>query len=165
MLWIDKHKLSNLKSKFLYYPIAAQDIVEPVQTFREILDEFWFVDTGYFSGDSPAADEVASLKFPGLRYLQTELVGPVHANISDNRDDRPRNLEPGIRKDFYEFQGRTICVNRRRGYGYNGLFGPTTLPIDLKRLGVFFYRGDSYDGGSCQAWMSNRPVLMLTGEP
>lgn len=49
----------------------------------------------------------------------------------------------------------------RRGYDYTSLFGPSSLEIAESRLGIFFLRGTSSEGGSNQLWNHSRPVQML----
>jgi len=160
MYSINKKYLKPLQGSSLYYPCAGSDIEAPVLTFSPYITDFWFVDINYLNLD------LGHINFPEFKYLKTEFEGPIKTEFkTDERVDgrARRDLDPGIRTDYYEFNGRTIKVNRRRGFGCLGLFGPTELPINMKKLGVFFYRGDSFEGGTRKRWMSTGPSYLFPG--
>jgi hypothetical protein len=159
--------LASLKSKFLYYPCSGNDIIEPVKTFMDVVSTFWFVDKFYFRGDNSSIQLIRPINILGMKYLRSEFTRSDLENMDSKRingDDTYDFLEPGYRTDIYEYKSRIIKINIRRGFGYNSFFGPTTLPINRNNLGVFFYRGDSFEGGSRQTWMSSQPVRMLKGQ-
>jgi len=159
--------LTSLEKYFLYYPCSGNDIISPVKTFLDVVSTFWFVDKFYFRGDNNSIQLIRPIIIHGMKYLRSEFTGSDFVNMDSkniNDDDTYDYLEPGYRTDIYEYKSRIIKIHIRRGFGYNSLFGPTTLPINCNNLGIFFYRGDSFEGGSNQTWMSTQPVRMLRGQ-
>jgi hypothetical protein len=159
--------LTSIEKKFLFYPCSGNDITIPVKTFMDFVSTFWFVDKYYYRGDYNLIQLIRPIIIHGMKHLRSEFSGSDLVNMDSkkiNADSTYDYLEPGYRTDIYEYKSRIIKINIRRGFGYNSLFGPTTLPINRNNLGVFFYRGDSFEGGSRQTWMSSQPVRMLRGQ-
>ena len=65
-------------------------------------------------------------------------------------DSKYGNIPPYIRTETYYHlpSGETIRVHRHRRRG------PSALCTEIDKLGVFYYRGDSSEGGSGTHWLS-----------
>lgn len=162
----DERHLEPLLNTSLYYPCAGNDLEKPVRAFNSVICDFWFVDINYFRETNPADTAKEPIHLPQFKHIDKQILGPPVSSWEervDNSGNRYRYLEPCTRTDIYEHNERIIKINRRRGDGYLSLFGPTTLPISLENLGIFFYRGDSFEGGTRKWWMSTKPTLIYRG--
>jgi hypothetical protein len=153
--FIEQEVLENLKDSTLFYPCSGSDIIVPIRLFSPYVNEFWFVDRGYFTpghqdtrsfGMDVAADE----REPFLKdeadyeFITKSIVGPPSST-------KRRNIEPCILTEHYRHipTNRTIKIHLRRGYGFSAFRN------EISSLGVFFYRGDSpSEGGSGNLWMA-----------
>jgi hypothetical protein len=116
------------------------------------VDEFWFVDTGYFGRQSP--DRTPSLlRGAEWRLLEAVTLLPDLPESAWNTDWATGCQPLYIRRETYRNYptGVTITVNRHRRRG------PSALRKEITSLDVFFYRGDSDDGGSGTNWLSAAP--------
>jgi len=151
--------LEHLQDTQLYYPHSANDLFTPIKLFAPFITEFWFVDLGYFRSDEPADKVKPVLKDQqDFLLLNINVEGPPSAEIEhryDQSKDPPKRydyIEPCVCSERYRHvkTGRSILINRRRGYSVSG------FRKVVANLGVFFYRGDSFDG-------SNIPWLTVHG--
>lgn len=165
---ISRDALESLGSRTLYYPCAGEDVATPLTMFAPYVNQFWFVDIDYFNRHHPADQVPKLVSHPDWKLEDVHIQGPVSACMESRKDHstgRSYNwLEPCTRTEVYSFQGETIHIHRRRGFGYQSLFGPSTLPTDIGKLGVFFYRRDSFEGGTRQTWMSPRKCCVGGGK-
>ena len=135
----------------------------PISLFLDIINEFWFVDLSYFRTYKRPSIYGGNL---GLEFVSSKFVGLKFAQIEYSTNSRSYDyLEPGYKEDIYSFGKRKIRIIFRRGYDYTSLFGPSNLETAHDRLGIFFFRGTSSEGGSNHPWMSDKEVQMLHGEP
>ena len=160
--------LENLKDKILYYPFSGLDYEVPVRIFADFISEFWFVDTNYFSG-SASINSQPSFKgtLEGFTFIKETFVGSKIAQIifPDRMAGKNfKQLATGYLEQLFLYKEKIIKILFRRGFDYTSLFGPSELETAEKRLGIFFFRGTSTEGGSDHPWISNREVRMLYGE-
>ena len=147
-----------LGSRVLYYPMAGNDTHVALSLFAPFINEFWFVDIEYFK-NVPADLTEPLVNETGWNLLDVNIQG----SSTYKRERRVAHnypytwIEPCTRTERYMFGGEIVTIHRRRGFAYQSLFGPSTVPTNIPDLGIFFYRGDSRgDGGSNQMWMSNK---------
>ena len=147
--------LAAVEDLALYYPCSGNDLDDPLRLFSPFVTDFWFVDRGYFTpghqdtkayGFDRPADEVEPIlgKNADYQLLRADIEGMPHWNLHN------RDIEPCILTETYRHlpSGKTIKVRRRRGYGFSAFRN------DIRRIGVFFYRGDSPgEGGSGNLWL------------
>ena len=148
----------SLDSKVLYYPMAGEDTHVPLSLFAPFINEFWFVDICYFT-QTPADRAEPVVNDARWHLLDVTIQGsPVFKRERRGLQSYPYTwIEPCTRTERYMFAGEIVTIHRRRGFAYQSLFGPSTVPTNIPDLGIFFYRGDSRgDGGSNQMWMSNK---------
>jgi len=155
---IDEKELEHVKNKALFYPCSGNDLLTPINIFSPFITDFWFIDRGYFSpnhqdtrrygGDRPADEQTAVLAHD-RRYRLIDVA-------IDGQPSWPRtnpHIAPCVLTEAYLHRdtARVIRVHRRRGYGFSAFRNDHRIP---KKLGVFFYRGDSCgEGGSGNLWL------------
>lgn len=157
--FIKQEVLENLQDSTLFYPCSGNDIIEPIRLFSPYVNEFWFVDKGYFTPGhqdtkSYGMDVPADKRKPFLRneadyeFISKSIEGPPTFKVAAyTRGD----IEPCILTEHYRHtpSNRTIQIHLRRGYGFSA------FRKEISSLGVFFYRGDSEgEGGSGNLWMA-----------
>lgn len=145
------------KTGVLFYPCSGNDLIAPVNMFSEHLTDLWFIDRGYFT---PGHQDT---KVFGLD-LDAHLVKPVLQNLSNYELTRKsiaglpsfeqsnNNIEPCVKSETYLHKNtnKEFKLHLRRGYGVSALNN------DIKRISVFFYRGDSDgEGGSGTQWLNS----------
>lgn len=154
--------LSMLADRILYYPFALRDWKEPLELFREHIAEFWFVDCDYrFSLDG---GRMRGANFPGMVLIEQSFSGELRKIEQVRRTERShpyRYFEPGYARYRYLYRGREISIIFRRGFDYTSLYGPSTLETAEARLGIFFFRGTSSEGGSDHPWIDSQTKRML----
>lgn len=152
--------LSRLKNASLIYPCSGDDALPAVQLFAATVADFHFVDWAYFrpghqdsrySGlDQAASRQPALLRDQtDFELLQVEIDGPVTAPSSG------REFAPCVLTEHYRHvpSGNEFRVHRHRDLGEN------VFDLGIKRLGVFFYRGDSTgEGGSGVDWLAGKRI-------
>ena len=163
-----KEKLTNISSisfnklGALFYPCSGNDLTMPLEMFSGHLSDLWFVDRGYFTPghqDTSSyqldldANEV-NLKLDSHQYesLLKVIIGP----SSSERGNR--HIEPCVMTQTYKNiqQNNVFNVHLRRGYGVSA------LERDIRRISVFFYRGDSEGGGgSGTQWLNSRHFSLV----
>lgn len=154
----DKSIFEAIRGTTLFYPCSGMDIHRPIRLFSHYIDDFWFVDRGYFSPgyqdtsgygcDAPADEQIPLLRNKrNYRFIEKDIRGPVAWDWHDPE------IEPCVLGERYEHlpTNRKITIHRRRGYGYSAF----RTEKDISPLGVFFYRGDSMgEGGSGNQWLA-----------
>jgi hypothetical protein len=45
----DESVFESVRGKTLFYPCSGMDLMSPIALFSNYIDDFWFVDRGYFS--------------------------------------------------------------------------------------------------------------------
>jgi hypothetical protein len=160
LIFIDQNALADLHGKCLFYPCSGADLLTPLRLFSPFVQDFWFVDRGYFSTghqdtrhcglDRPAKNHTPVLdNDPDYKLLQVSINGP------DNLSPGVGDIEPCIRREVYEHLPTMyqVSVRKRRGYGFS------CFRKDIQSLGVFFYRGDSHgEGGSGNHWLKKEHI-------
>lgn len=146
----DADVVGHIKDSTLFYPCAGADFGLPFKVFAPICKEFWFVDTGYFARTSPDDEPPAFGSLGGYRLLESRTHYPDLDESDWNKDRKYGCKKPPIRTETYqEVQtGRIVVVHRHRRRG------PSALRKQVDRIGVFFYRGDSDEGGSATQWLT-----------
>lgn len=157
---LGSNALGAVEGTALFYPCSGNDLEVPIRLFSPLVTEFWFVDQGYFTpghqdtkryGFDRPANEVEPLLGDDADYklLRKDIDGVPYWSLHD------RDIEPCILTETYEHlqSGKTVTVNRRRGYGFSAFRN------DIRKIGVFFYRGDSQgEGGSGNLWLDPKHV-------
>ena len=158
--------LEKIKDKILYYPFSGSDWFVPIKLFRGLISEFWFVDSNYSFGENET-DQYNMNSFPDMTFLEESFMGErVRKDVEILYTDKVkpyRYLEPGFFSKKYRYQNREITIVFRRGYDYTSLFGPSSLEIAEERIGIFFLRGTSSEGGSNHPWNHSLPIKILRG--
>jgi len=158
--------LEKIRDKILYYPFSGSDWVVPIKLFRNIISEFWFVDSEYSFGENEIGQYNLN-KIPDMRLLKESFEGERIKKEVEKRFTIEgmsyKYLEPGLMRQKYIYQNREIFIIFRRGYDYTSLFGPSTLETAESRIGVFFLRGTSWEGGSNHPWNHSMPIKILRG--
>ena len=163
----DKSVFKSVRGKTLFYPCSGMDLMSPIALFSDYIDDFWFVDRGYFSPghqdirfSEEKYDRAADRQPPVLDgideyvFLGKDIRGPVSWKWMDP------NIEPCLVTEKYLHRptGRQITVRRRRGYGYSAF----RTEKGISPLGVFFYRGDSMgEGGSGNMWFKSENLAAI----
>lgn len=157
---LGKDVLSEINDTVLFYPSSGNDLITPVKIFSPFVTEFWFVDKGYFvpgnqdtriHGLDAPADKQAPLLGSDKDYklVDTQISGAASCPGYDT------DIEPCILTEIYlhHLSGKHITIHRRRGYGFSALH------TEIRKLGVFFYRGDRLgEGGSGNLWLESGHV-------
>ena len=143
--------LHELPDKILYYPFSGRDIHQPIQLFRDYICEFWFVDICY-----PNC-------LPGRRYYTRDLqdmifigedvIGPpdkCNKHTQNENNHSSFYIKPIILIHKYIYKNREIKIIFRRDIDYTALFGHSPFTASKNRIGIFFFRGTSNEGGSDQ---------------
>lgn len=151
------HDLDFNKSGVLFYPCSGNDLITPVNMFSEHLSDLWLTDRGYFTPghqDTKAFGldlDAHSVKpvlqsFSNYELIRKSVIGLPSFEQSDN------NIEPCVKTETYlhKTTNKEFKLHLRRGYGVSALNN------DIKRISVFFYRGDSDgEGGSGTQWLNS----------
>ena len=149
----------------LFYPCSGMDLFTPVEIFSSHIDDFWFVDRGYFAPghpdtrgsryDAPADEQPPVLKGKSdYEFIEKTIEGPPSWDWNNSY------IEPCLVTEKYLHRPteRHITVRRRRGYGYSAFRNEK----DISPLGVFFYRGDSMgEGGSGNIWFTEEHLTEI----
>jgi hypothetical protein len=160
LAFIETQALEKLQGSRLFYPCSGADLITPIRLFSPYIQDFWFVDRGYFRSshqdtreyglDRPADQHAPLLqRVSDYRLIDVRIEGPHDQSGYDT------DIKPCVRTEVYEHlpSGRLITVNMRRGYGYSA------FRDDIGSLGVFFYRGDSQgEGGSGKHWLKKEHI-------
>lgn len=144
--------LKPLQHLPLFYPCSGNDLAAPIKTFAPYIKEFWFADVNYFRYGN--YKDVRPVLAASKTYELTNVTFP-SAKIEeiDWKDDRHyEKCPPVIRRETYlhRVTGEPITVNRHKRTG------PSALRTEISALGVFYYRGDSDEGGSATHWLTIR---------
>lgn len=152
---IEREPLLRLSEYPLFYPCSGEDWLPSIQLFSPYISEFWFADRSYFSSRQPMslARPVIGEDYPDYRLIDVQFDGLDGADWELRQIDKQNTVlwcEPGIRTEVYEHvaSGRKITVHRRRGSA------PWALRKVVDQMGIFYYRGDSFEGGSALDWFS-----------
>lgn len=153
--FLDPGAMEAIRGGTLFYPASGQDLAGPLAAFLSHIDDFWFVDRGYFVHRGADRGHPVSLRQAGFRFEGCEIEGPPLSVEERRVDERGRPypyIQPCTRTDRYREvdSGRMVRIRRRRGFGQRSI---ELVP----RIHVFFHRGDSPgEGGSGLAWWSRR---------
>ena len=156
-LILDREILERINNSKLFYLCSGDDLKIPIKLFSPYVTDFWFVDRGYFSrghsdtkdyGYDVPADKQRSVLYANRQYklLNTEINGP------PNWDHGDVEIIPCTLSETYRHiqSNREVTIHRRRGYGFSAFRDEK----EIDKLGVFFYRGDSFgEGGSGNLWL------------
>jgi hypothetical protein len=160
LVFIEKQALEKLQGSRLFYPCSGADVLTPIRLFAPYIQDFWFVDRGYFrSGHQDTReygfDRPANRHSPLLerdadyRLLDVRIKGlPDQSRYDDD-------IDPCVRTEEYKHlpSDRVITINTRRGYGFSAFRN------EISSIGVFFYRGDSPgEGGSGNHWLKKEHI-------
>lgn len=142
--------LAALPSRTLFYPCSCEDIVEPVLMFAPYINQFWFVDVGYFNQPPMYTRPIFDQSSPFI--LKEKSVSYPDLPEEDWMTDRKyRGIAPVILTEVYlhlpSQELVTIHRHRRRG--------PSALRKEVNKISIFFYRGDSDEGGSGTFWLTS----------
>lgn len=141
----------NLQGTCLFYPCSGNDLVAPITLFAPAIKSFWFADVGYFPKQGSATTAKPSLDASnGFELLSAHVRDKLIPESDWIKDPKYRGVEPCTRTEIYTHlnSGEEINVHRTRRRG------PTALRTLAEPLGVFFYRGDSDEGGSGTLWLT-----------
>ena len=147
------NRLQEVRHLPLFYPCSGRDLIEPITTFAPHIREFWFVDIGYFERES--AEKTRPVLNASSDYHLLD-VAFRFASIPESewRDDPKYSVcPPVIRTETYRHipSGETVTIHRHRRTG------PAALRTEIDKMSVFYYRGDSDDGGgSSTHWLTIR---------
>jgi len=158
----DHANLQKIKDKILYYPFAGRDFRDPIQFFRDYVSEFWFVDVCYQF--RPADRRQLLLREEDMKLVFEEVHGPLNRRHEYIRKDNNYSyicVEPAYFIQKYLYKNREIKIIFRRDTDYTALFGPSPFEIAKNRLGIFFFRGTSSEGGSDHSWVNSRKQRIL----
>lgn len=162
MFLSDHANLNPIKDKILYYPMSGNDIRVPIRLFRDFIREFWFVDIDYQF--SPSDRKRYVLQEQDMKLVDEEVHGPLNKRYKYIRNENDVSfiyVEPAYLIQKYKYKNREIKIIFRRDIDYTGLFGPSPFEIAVNRLGIFFFRGTSNEGGSDHSWVSSRTQRVL----
>ena len=141
----------QLQGTCLFYPGSARDILDPVMLFAPAIRSFWFADISYFAQQDEAASAEPALKVAdGFEFLSAHVQTKLIPEVDWIKDPKYRGVEPCIRSEAYKHlaSGAEIFIHRTRRRG------PSALRSLIEPLGVFFFRGDSDEGGSGTLWLT-----------
>lgn len=145
----------------LFYPCSGNDLTAPIKTFFPYIKEFWFVDVGYFPDGN--YENVAPVLNVTYGYELMTVVSRL-ASIEESEwknDSRYQKCPPLVRTESYRHTatGEIFTVHRHRRTG------PSALRTEVGALGIFYYRGDSTEGGRKTHWLTiqkwNHPPSQL----
>lgn len=147
----DPSILESLACRKLFYPCSGSDWIHPILLFAPQIRDFWFVDVNYFSRCSPEQTPPLLCESPAYQHLDSIVTMPDLPPEDWQQDNKYRGMPPYILTETYLHRrsGEIITIHRHRRRG------PSALRKEIDRLGIFFYRGDSNDGGgSGTVWLS-----------
>jgi hypothetical protein len=158
---IPKSALEHIEGSSLFYPCSGKDTLGALKLFSPYITDFWYTDIYYFGmcrGDrTPTPGDSRQYKF-----ISREIKGPERAEMTTKYDEVKkeyyRDIEPCVVTEKYLHipSGRIITFNLKRG------FGEYTLRNFDKKLGVFYYRGDSGgEGGSGITWLDSKRIKLI----
>lgn len=152
---VESESISQLSGYSLFYPCSGNDLMPAIELFGSYINEFWFADRAYFPLDQPMslASPVIAADHPDYRLIDVQLSGPDGADWELRQIDKRNRVlwcEPGIRTEIYEVVpfNKQIVIHRRRGSA------PWALRKVIQEMGIFYYRGDGFEGGSALDWFS-----------
>jgi len=76
LYFIDDGVLENLTDSALFYPCSGNDLLTPIELFSPYVNDFWFVDKGYFSSGNQ-----------DTRYFGLDLPASQHEPLLENDSD------------------------------------------------------------------------------
>ena len=136
------------KRKSLFYPSCGDDLVVPLECFKDEVECFWFVDINNRRNNPLSSPHgFSALRRVSARVLQGTTI----------RDKSEYTVKVTTYTCIRETDGRTLEINICEGRGYDAF---RSIFDDLgEKLAVFFYRGDSPgESGSGFFWLE-RPRL------
>lgn len=147
---IDDRALGAVAGSPLFYPSSGRDVTMPTKIFGTTCQDLHFADIGYFSdqasrwgGQDPTTEIDAQLRGTTERLVNI----PPSDWVSD---PKYAGIQPRIRSQNFVDNASganfRIHLHRRRG--------PTAMRKELDKIGVFFYRRDSDEGGSGTKWLT-----------
>ena len=151
--------LGKIEDKILFYPFSGRDYHDPIALFRDYVSEFWFVDISY-NLSSDGCRGIYQDRFRDMKLLDQELVGPQDITQTEIISS-VQSIVPGYLKQKYIYMDKIITVIFRRDVDYHTLFGPSQYEIARDRLGIFFFRGTSDEGGSDHCWVYSKKQNIL----
>jgi hypothetical protein len=152
-----KEKVADLSSRVLFYPCSGGDLIQPIRLFAPRITTFWFVDIGYFQRTPPEMTPNVFQKNRDFIFIEREIKT---ANLPTEEwidDPKYRGTPPYILTEKYIHHPSETLITIHRHMRR----GPSALRKEIDRLGVFFYRGDSSEGGSGTLWLAGRRTSML----
>jgi hypothetical protein len=150
---LPSHLLRRLAGASLFYPCSGDDLAFPLQIFHPYFSDFWFVDVGYFTSAGSADQGKNVLNNRDYSFLIKEVTiqdDPLPPGECED-DDKYRGVLPRLRTETYRHttSGRHLRIHRYRRRA------PSVLRLLKDSIGVFFYRGDSDDGGGSKTlWLT-----------
>lgn len=145
--------LERIEHLPLFYPCSGKDLKAPIETFALYIKEFWFVDKYYFEDREPEKERPALALEDGYKLLNVAF-----RKIDDSVWEGRKNVYEAhyevcprvVRTETYQHltSGSIITVHRHRRTG------PSALRTEIDQLGIFYYRGDSGEGGSGTEWLT-----------
>ncbi len=148
----DAAALRPIAGTTLFYPCSGDDLSLPLTVFSPYCDDFWFVDIGYFHEHPPRRPKPILSVEEGYELLNASMQLAALPEEEWSDDPKYQGRAPEILTETYvELDtGRQVRVHRHRRRG------PSAMRRQIDRLGVFFYRGDSAEGGSGTLWLTVR---------
>lgn len=156
---LEKKKIQEIEDLSLFYPSSGNDCITPIKIFAPVITEFWFVDRGYFH---PGHSDTRLYGFDAPADKQAPLLNDSDYTLIDIRHSGPvsweryqKDIEPCVLTEIYMHKPskKQISIHRRRGYGFSA------FRKEINKLGVFFYRGDSWgEGGSGNLWLESSHI-------
>jgi len=157
---------NNLPANYaLFYPCCGNDIFDAISYFHSIVDTFFFCDTNRCVINSVTHRQIKEI-LPDF-----DLVKSFEEYIwkTNERPNRREDIEPPLYQKTSkkltqiwrnEKKNKDISIIRVVGDGYE-IFTNDGL---LKKIAIFFYRGDSYsEGGSDVRWLETKNDESLHG--
>jgi hypothetical protein len=146
---LDIQVLRNVEGTQLFYPASARDYLLPIQMFAPYIRDFWFVDIAYFGCFDPLGNEPSLSLDRGYKLLELRVKDNLVTDEQWKNDPKYPDGPPRIRtEEYYDLNSKQrmqVHFYRRRGC--------TALRQGINKLGVFFYRRDSNEGGSSTKWL------------
>jgi hypothetical protein len=147
---VPQQLLGSIKGKTLFYPCCANDLLEPINLFAPFIQNFWFVDLGFFEKPRLRINKLQKLLEKKFHFKsRNEYLPNIAENIWRN-DIKYLQFPPLIRKETYLDRKTNLEIN----IFYHRRTGPSALRTEIEKLGVFFYRKDSSEGGSGTMWLT-----------